>query len=108
SHGNFIELSDEESYGKYFDAERLARTLDISVEDAELLNSQGKTYVFATQITTGRIVELFHASLSCNPLYISYEYVDKKRMDEFDHEKWASAPYAGLVGQTERKNHFVC
>lgn len=107
-YGNFIELSDDETYSNSFDAERLAKTLDIRVEDAELLNSAGKTYVFAKQISTGKIIELFHASLLSNDLNISFEYVSEERVAEFDHEEWASAPYAGVVGQTDKKNHFVC
>lgn len=107
-HGTLIELSTEESEGRFFDEKRLAATLDISIEDARLLNSRGKTYVFAKQITTGKIIELYHASLSCNPLNIWVSYPSADRLKEFNHDEWASAPYSHLVGMTEKNNHFVC
>ncbi len=106
-YGTFVELSEAESYGKYFDSERLAKTLDISVNDAELLNSEGKTYVFA-KTSTGKMLELYHSSLSCNPLSIHIEEVSENRLKQFNHDEWASAPYAGILGQTDNKNHFVC
>ncbi len=106
-YGTFVELSEVESCGKFFEAERLARTLDISVADAELLNSEGKTYVFA-RTATGKLLQLYHSSLSCNNLSISIEEVTEERLKEFNHDEWASAPYATLVGQTSKKNHFVC
>lgn len=105
---HFIELSDEESRAHTFDSERLARTLDISVEDANLLRSKGKTYVFAKELSTGRIVELYHASLFCNDLAISISYPTDEQIAQFDHDQWSSAPYADEVGQTSSKNHFVC
>lgn len=105
---SFIDLSDEESNSKTYNAEKLAKTLDISVHDASLLRSGGKTYVFAKQISTGKIIELYHSSLDCNPLNISFDFPDQKEIDSFNHDEWASAPYAGLVGMTENKNHFVC
>lgn len=108
--GKYIELSDSESDGRYFDAARLAATLDISVEDARLLNSGGKTYVFAKQLTTGRTIELYHPSLSCNPLSIWFDYVSEDKVKEFNsqREDWVNAPYSHLVGQTSAANHFVC
>lgn len=106
--GEFIELSDDEHYKKYFDAERLAKTLDISIEDANLLKSGGKTYVFAKQKSSGKILELYHPSLSCNEMKIHVSYPSKERIEGFKHDEWTSAPYADLVGQTENKNHFVC
>ena len=105
---NYIELSKEEEDGHFFDANRLAKTLGITVEDAVLLNSPGKTYVFARKTDTGEIIELYHPSLSCNDLSISFSVVPEERVDEFNHDEWAGAPYADLVGQTTCKNHFVC
>ena len=105
--GHYVELSDDESYNHHFDAERLARTLKISVEDARLLNSNGKTYVFAKS-DNGNTYELYHASLSCNNLSIHVSIASPERIAEFNHDEWTRAPYAGLVGQTENKNHFVC
>ena len=107
-YGSFIELSEDEIDGKTFDAARLAKTLDISIQDASLLFSNGKTYVFAKQISTGRIIELYHASLSVNNLSISVSYPTAERVAEFNHNEWASAPYSQLVGMTTAPNHFVC
>lgn len=104
----FIVLSSEESTGRYFDAERLAKTFDISVNDAELLRSIGKTYVFAKQNSSGKIIRFYHSSLECNNLAISFSYPTKKEIEKFNHEDWLSAPFAHLVGQTDNKNHFVC
>jgi len=106
----FIELSKIESVRKYFDAKRLAKTLDISVENAELLNSGGKTYVFATQLKSNKIVRLYHASLDCNQLHISFDFPSKEVINEFysNRERWENATFAALVGQSENKNHFVC
>ena len=108
--GKYIELSNIESDGKYFDAERLAATLDISVEDAQLLRSRGKTYVFAKQLNTGKTIELYHPALSCNPLSIWFDYVSEDKVKEFNsqREDWVNAPYSHLVGQTSAANHFVC
>lgn len=103
-----INLSAEEAEGRFFDAERLAATLNISVNDAYLLNSRGKTYVFAKENNSDRILELYHANLSCNRLSIWVSYPTADRLKEFNHEEWASAPYADQVGMTENKNHFVC
>lgn len=103
-----VELTPDESHNQYFDAERLARTLNIKVEDVELLNSKGKTYVFARQIGTGKIFRLYHNSLSCNDLTIWVTEVSEETLKKFNHAEWASAPYAHLVGQTANKNHFVC
>lgn len=107
-YGTFVELSQFEKENKTFDPNRLAATLDITVEDATLLFSQGKTYVFATQISTGKIIELYHSALSCNNLSISITYPSAERIAEFKHEEWASAPYASQVGMSNKKNHFVC
>lgn len=106
-YGTFVELSDKESEGKYFDTERLAKTLKISVADAELLNSHGKTYVFAKS-EDGNTYELYHSSLSCNPLNISVSIAKPERIAEFIPDEWQSAPYAGFLGQTTKANHFVC
>lgn len=107
-YGTFVILSDDESALKTFDAERLAKTLDISITDAELLSSRGKTYVFAKQKSSGKIIELYHSSLSCNNLSISVDYPSAEYIAKFNHSEWASAPYAGLLGQTGNVNHFVC
>lgn len=107
-HNNAIVLSDEESYNKYFNAKRLAKTVDISILDADLLSSIGKTYVFAKQTRTGKTIELYHSSIECNSLFITLSYPDNKRIAEFNSEEWQNAPYAQLVGQTNNKNHFVC
>lgn len=104
-----VELSPEEEQQKTFDPERLAKTLDISVKDALLLRSPGKTYVFAKQ-SDGNIIKLYHPSLSCNDLNICVNMNGKKQFSEFTKRRatWTSAPYAGLVGQTKNNNHFVC
>jgi len=107
-YGTFIELSEDERRGRYFDAERLAKTLNISVQDAELLKSEGKTYVFAKKLDGSETLELYHSSLCCNYLSIVINEAKPERMAEFNHNEWASAPYAGLLGQTENQNHFVC
>ena len=106
--GDYVELSDEEAAGRYFDSNRLAKTLDISIEDARLLKSNGKTYVFAKRKSDGIVLELFHPSLSCNDLSIHISVATPERIVEFKHEEWSSAPFAGMVGQTENLNHFVC
>lgn len=106
--GEFIELSDDEHYKKHFDAERLAKTLDINIKDANLLKSRGKTYVFAKQMSSDKTLELYHADLSCNGLNIHVSYPSEERIKEFNHNEWINAPYANEVGQTESKNHFVC
>ena len=106
--GNYIELSDNESEGRYFDPARLAKTLDISLKDAELLKSTGKTYVFAKKLDGSGILELYHSSLSCNALSIIVSEATPERMAEFNHNEWAAAPFAEMVGMTENINHFVC
>lgn len=105
--GYYVELSDDEIYNHHFDAKRLSRTLKISVEDALLLNSTGKTYVFAKS-TDGKTYRLYHSSLDCNNLSIHVSIASPEQIAEFNHEEWASAPYAELLGQTDKKNHFVC
>lgn len=106
--GNYIELSTAEEVNRFFDAKRLAATLDINEEDALLLNSSGKTYVFAKQITTGRILEIYHPSLDYNHLSISFSYPTEERIKSFNKKEWSSAPYAREVGDTPNNNHFVC
>lgn len=106
--GTFVELSEEERRFKYFSHERLAKTLNISVQDAALLDSPGKTYVFARKLDGTGVLELYHPSLDCNYLSISVIEASPERIAKFNHDEWASAPYAGLLGQTEHKNHFVC
>jgi hypothetical protein len=108
-HGNFILLSDEESTHRFFDAKRLARTLNISEQDALLLQSEGKTYVYARQ-SNGNIIELYHSSLDCNHLSISIDFNAAGKFEEMtaDRDSWTSAPFAGIVGQTASVNHFVC
>lgn len=106
-HGTFVELSDEEVYGRFFDAERLAATLKISISDAELLKSQGKTYVFARS-EDGNTYELYHSSLYCNPLNIYVAKASPERIAEFKPAEWHSEPYARNVGQSSNTNHFVC
>jgi hypothetical protein len=108
-YGNFILLTDEESYKRFFDVKRLAKTLDISEQDAALLQSEGKTYVYAKQ-SNGNIIELYHSSLDCNRLSISVDFDAQKKFEEMtaDRDSWVNAPYADLVGQTTASNHFVC
>lgn len=106
-YGQFIELSEEESYGKHFDADRLAKTLQISVEDALLLNSIGKTYVFAKS-ADGNTYQLYHPSLFVNHLSISFQIATPELIAQFVPEEWQSAPYSREVGQTPNFNHFVC
>lgn len=106
-YGQFIELSQKEREGRFFDCKRLAATLHISETDASLLDSEGKTYVFA-KTKNGEILELFHPDLSCNYLSISISKPTPERIAEFNHTEWIAAPYAALLGQTLNKNHFVC
>lgn len=108
-YGTFVLLSDDESRQRIFDAKRLAKTLDISEADALLLNSEGKTYVYAKQ-SNGNIIELYHSSLDCNYLSISVDFNAAAKFEEMsaDRASWVNAPYAGLVGQTSSPNHFVC
>lgn len=104
----FLELSDKEIFGKTFDANRLANTLKISVEDAELLNSIGKTYVFAKS-TDGKIYQLYHSSLTAgNNLNIYIEKIEIEKVLEFPKEWGIHGIYAHLEGQTNKENHFVC
>jgi len=105
---NYVELSEDESQNQEFDAARLAATLDISIADALLLNSGGKTYVFAKQLSSDKVLELYHPSLDCNSLSICINEVSKERLSQFKNEDWAKSPYSGLLGQTSNKNHFVC
>lgn len=105
--GHTVELSDNEVYGKFFDSKRLAKTFNISVEDANLLNSHGKTYVFA-KTADGRVLEMYHASLDCNNLSIWVAEATPERIAEFQPKEWQSAPFANLVGQSLNNNHFVC
>lgn len=106
-YGTFIELSDEEERSRHFDAKRLAATLKIAVADAELLNSEGKTYVFASS-EDGCVYELYHADLSVNYLSIHVSRATTERILEFKPSEWQSAPYADRVGQTHNSNHLVC
>lgn len=106
--GQYVELSDREKRYNYFSVERLAKTLGITESDAALLNSSGKTYVFAEKLDGSGMLELFHPSLSCNDLSIWVGPASPQRLAKFQHEEWASAPFADMVGQTEAKNHFVC
>lgn len=103
----YIELSEQESRMQFFDSIRLAATLNISEQDASLLNSRGKTYVFAKN-GNGQILELYHPSLSCNNLSISITMPTQYRLAEFNNNIWISAPYAIAVGMSNNKNHFVC
>lgn len=105
--GSYVELSEEESRMRIFDAKRLSVTLRILESDAELLKSTGKTYVFAKS-SDGLIYELYHPSLSCNRLSIHVSIATPDRISEFDSADWQAAPFAPLVGQTKKSNHFVC
>lgn len=104
---NHVELSGEEISGCFFNAKRLAKTLQISISDAMLLKSFGKTYVFAKS-ENGKIYELYHSSLACNDLSIYVGEATPERVAEFEPNEWQSAPYAAQVGQTKNTNHFVC
>lgn len=104
---NYVELSDSEWQNNDFEAARLAKTFNISVQDAELLKSEGKTYVFAKS-KDGNTYELYHSDLSCNHLSIWVAIATPERIAEFKPAEWQSAPYSALVGQTSNNNHFVC
>lgn len=108
-HGTkYIVLSQEEENECYFDAYRLARTLKIKVSDALLLNSKGKTYVFAKN-EGGKTMMLYHSSIFAgNSLFISISEPDEEFIKSFNHSEWANAPYSSEVGMTEKSNHFVC
>jgi hypothetical protein len=91
-----------------FNFEKLAKTLKISIKDAELLQSEGKTYVFA-QSEDGNVYELYHGCLFDGKIETVYVGIaTPERIAEFKPSQWQSAPYAGLVGQTSNNNHFVC
>lgn len=109
-YSNIIELNENESIKKTFNPSKLAKTLNISISDAELLKSSGKTYVFAQKLDSIEVIELYHADLSCNQLNIHVSKPTDKRVSEFkaNHANWVNAPYSYLLGQTENKNHFVC
>jgi hypothetical protein len=96
-HSIYVQLTNDEQARQYFNAKRLASTLNISVEDAEKLNSTGKTYVFA-KTTNGKILMLFHPHLSCNNLSISTNEVSEEYLQKFIND-W---------GVNDSKNHFVC
>ena len=106
--GAYVELSNEEITNKTFDAERLANTLGVLVEDIELLNSIGKTYVFARSYKTGETFKLYHPSLECNPLTIHVQIADAAEIAKFNHSEWFSAPFSKKLGMTSNQNHFVC
>lgn len=103
----FVELSDNEWSSNTFDAIRLANTLKISIEDAKLLYSEGKTYVFAKS-EDGNTYLLYHSDLSCNHLSIHVEIATPEIIAEFKPAEWQNAPFAAMVGQTKNNNHFVC
>lgn len=103
----YVQLAENEWMNNTFEAERLAKTLKISVQDAELLNSEGKTYVFAKS-KDGNTYELYHSDLSCNHLSIWVGIATPERIVEFFPEEWQNAPFASYVGQTNNNNHFVC
>lgn len=109
-YNNIIELSESEKEFKTFNPSKLAKTLNISISDAELLKSRGKTYVFAQKLDNSEIIELYHADLNNNSLYIHVSKPTEERVNEFkaNHPTWLNAPYSHLLGQTENKNHFVC
>ena len=109
-YNNIIELSESERVFNTFNPSKLAKTLNISIADAELLKSSGKTYVFAQKLDSSEIIELYHADLSCNSLYIHVSKPTEERIKEFkaNHPNWLNAPYSQLLGQTKNKNHFVC
>lgn len=107
SKDNFIELSDFEYQNNIFDIQRLAATLKISIKDAELLKSYGKTYVFAKS-EDGNVYELYHSDLSCNNLSIYVGVATPERIAEFKPAEWQNHPFGYLVGQTKNENHFVC
>ena len=109
-YNNIIELSESERVFNTFNPSKLAKTLNISISDAELLKSSGKTYVFAQKLDNSEIIELYHADLKNNSLCIHVSKPTDERISEFkaNHANWFNAPYSQLLGQTENKNHFVC
>jgi hypothetical protein len=66
----FIDLTDEEEHSQTFDAERLANTLKVNAAELVDIGGMGKTYVTVKSLD-GKVYQLFHAALSCNPLRIS-------------------------------------
>ncbi|MHA1658100.1 MAG: hypothetical protein ACTSUT_03120 [Promethearchaeota archaeon] len=94
---NYVELSDNS-----FDAQILANTLNIKIQDAQLLHSQGKTYVFAKKINSNKIFKLYHPHLDCNDLSINIEEVTQEYFNEFKKD-WLK-----YSNETNLKNHFVC
>ena len=109
-YNNIIELSESEQKFNTFNPSKLAKTLNISISDAKLLRSIGKTYVFAQKLDNSEIIELYHADLNNNSLNIHVSKPTEERIKEFkeNHSTWLNAPYSHLLGQTENKNHFVC
>ena len=105
--GKYIELSDQEAEGRYFDLKRLAATLKISEADCNLLKSIGKTYVFA-KTDSGKFLMLYHACLDWNPLCIWVSEATPDQIVEFTKNWGEHGRYAPLLGQTENANHFVC
>lgn len=103
--GTFVELSDAEADGKFFDSHRLAKTLGISIEDANLVKSWGKTYVFAKS-TDGNTYKIYHAHLEINRLSISIDKVEQEKVEQFKAD-WNGALYAKIMGETH-SSHFVC
>jgi len=99
----YIELSDN-----ILNAKRLAKTLNIKTEDAELLNSTGKTYVFAKQINSNKTYRLYHPDLSCNNLSIHIEENKKDEIENFKKSRGSHGQFAKALGQTSHSNHFVC
>jgi len=92
----YLELSMQERYSKVFDVKRLANTLKIKISQVKLLNSIGKTYVFA-ESENGTFYKLYHADLLCNSLSIHVSEISKVEMQEFI-----------ITWGTNETNHFVC
>lgn len=103
----YVLLSQEEQQNRVFDELRLANTLQITLEDVMLLNSTGKTYVFAKS-KDGKLYEMFHPDLDSNNLSIHISEASEERIKSFNSSEWQNAPYAEEVGQTRNANHFVC
>jgi hypothetical protein len=101
--GSMVMLSDAESYNRSYNVDKLARTLNISREDAKLVGSEGKTYVFA-KTNNGEYLRIFHPCLCCNPLYIHTNPITIADIVKFNRD-WRKLDN---INEDNLEYHFVC
>lgn len=93
------------SCGIYFSPEnKSAIELELNVNITDFLNASGKTYFFA-ESKIGLICFYHNHRQS-----YSFDFATEEEKNKFDtdRERWITAPYSYLVGQTNNKNLFVC